>query len=252
MEKCYYTQLEAVTKRELHFAGRTRGRGDLSEGSARDPDSRQAEAIVVEEIERLPPNLKILGLRPRHLESLQERGVEVPEAWSTQDVSSADFTVVRESKHACRRIGRIEHHRGISKELNRPVGSIVNTFLKRASVCAIVSGRAVEVEAYREGRGGRAERQSTASSEDAGHFPTADDLVDETRGTAAETLSATERQLVNEVCIDEVTNVEVRVSTANAEIGHVANQTARDRIHHTRSVVDRMRPGVVEVKLQTL
>src|SRR5262245_24573246 len=127
---------------------------------------------------------------------------------------------MREANHALIGSRRIEHRQRITEELNRVAGGVMDVSSKPRDVRSIESSRTVKVEAYRERCGRGAEGQAIATSEDASHFPTSDDLVHPTRNATAETLSATERQLVNEVRIDEVTNVEVRGSAADAEIGH--------------------------------
>src|ERR1043165_2416369 len=129
----------------------------------------------------------------------------------------------------------------------RPYSRCIPQVLGRWATC-----RTAEVKAHGECGGGGTEGQSTTCSENAAYFPTADDLIDPARNAAAEHASTTEWQLINEVGIDQVTNVEVCRSTADAKVGKVAHDTASYGVHHARPIVYRMGPGVVEVELETL
>jgi hypothetical protein len=172
--------LERVAKRELHFTRRTSRAGDCSEGGSRNTNSRKCKAVVIEQIEGLPSDLKGVTLRPRHLESLQESCVKVPETRSTEDISISNLSVMREPNSARSWIGWIEHRCRIIKELNRSVRCIVNVALKARGIAVVVCRRAVEVKAHRESSCSGAEWKPTASSEDSADFPTANYLIQPT------------------------------------------------------------------------
>src|SRR5215213_183736 len=193
---------------------------------------------MVEKIKSFPTYLQVVVLGPRHLPGLDQGRVEVPETRSTQDISGPDFAVAWEPKYTRVRGRIIEHCQWIIEELNGSICRVVNVYRQSANVTGGISSRAVEVEAYRECGSRRAERHSTASSENTGEFPTTDNLVRPAGNTTTEPASTAKRQLINEVRIDEVTDVEIRIASANSEVGQVANESARDGVNDTRSVID--------------
>ena len=126
---------------------------------------------MVERIVRLPPKLQPVTF-PRHVEVLQQRHIDVPEAGSAEDVAVSDFTTKWVSELRTRR-------RWISEELNGSTRSIINLFLQGPTASG-ENCRAIENEARWERTSRSAKRQTAPSDKDARPCPTADELVDPT------------------------------------------------------------------------
>src|SRR6185437_7748423 len=132
---------------------------------------------------------------------------------------------------------------------------VVNRFLQSVAVSVDDHGNTVGgVKDERPGpRNGRqVEWQTTARSENATEFPAAYDRVHPARRITTDEPSSTDRQLPDSVDIQQMTNVEIRVTAANAQVGGVADQTTRRRrVGNCRLIIDRVRPRVVNVELET-
>lgn len=134
-------ELEIVTQRELHFTRSAGGRGDISERARRDVEIGVSEDVVVKQIVRLPPELQLVLLRPRHLPFLQNGQIHVPEPGTSESVSVSDRKSGRERQTCQSRLG-------IGEKLNG--GSHVVNTGGAGGNADIRDRRAVETEAYRE------------------------------------------------------------------------------------------------------
>src|ERR1043165_1942324 len=103
---------------------------------------------------------------------------------------------------------RSERCRRIAEELNSG-GSVINLPLQRAGVSAAEGRRAVEGETNRESPGCARERQATAGSENACHFPTSDDIVHPAGRVSAQPVTTTERKFPDSIDVEQVTDIEV-------------------------------------------
>ena len=118
----------------------------------------------------------------------------------------------------------------------------------------VINGRYVVREARQKCIGAGGVSNAALVSGNTRNFPAADSFIDKPWNMAAKLAATAEGQLRDEVRRDDVGCVEVRRPAADAWVKHIADETGPvgRGIGDQRNVVDRMRPGVVEVKLRTL
>src|SRR5262249_16509036 len=83
-------------------------------------------------------------------------------------------------------------------------------------------------EAQREGIGDGLEGETGVPVCNCGNLPATNQLVRPARKAAAESLAASEGQLVDSSCANIVGNVEVRIAPADAQVSYIAYQSARE------------------------
>src|SRR5262249_24332266 len=118
----------------------------------------------------------------------------------------------------------------IRKELDLAIGRVVNRGSQNTQISGQHRGNSVgsvEDECSWPRSGSQAEWQSATRSEDAGNLPATDERIHPTTCVTAKHLSTNERQFPDSIHIHQVTNVEIRVTAANAKVSRIANKTAR-------------------------
>src|SRR5262249_45682698 len=121
-------------------------------------------------------------------------------------------------------------------------GCVMNRRLQSILISVDDNGNtvgAIEDERLGPRNGCQVEWQSAAGRENTADFPATNDRVHPTRCVTTDQASSTDRQFPDSVDIQQMTNVEIRVTTANAKVSGVADQTTcRRRVCHSRLIID--------------
>src|SRR6185369_16883170 len=196
---------------------------------------------MVEQIVRLSAKLYALCLRPRQAEVLQQSRINVPVRLRSKNVSTTSITVTWILSNTCSSV-EIVNRIWVRKELDLAIGRVVNRGSQNTQVSGEHSGNSVcsvEDECSWPRSAGQTEWQSATCGQDAGEFPAADDAVHPARRIAANHASATKRQFPDSVYIQQMSNVEIRISAADAKVSRIANETTRGRrVGNGRLVID--------------
>src|ERR1700678_1672990 len=219
--------LEHVTKAELDNARSVHVRSDVSKGTwdQESSGSRIAKVWMVENVDRVDAKLKLVAVRPGHLEIFQKRCVEIPQAGSAYDVAVARTAGDRECECAVRvrLIRKVLNRRGCA---SAPSHLVDPGFDIRARPDENRRLRLREVD--RECARIDLERGTAIGRKNTGPFPSADEFVDQLRRVVAELLSGPERQPVLVVHRNHVPVVEVGAAAAYPEVAEVANFRSRE------------------------
>src|SRR6185312_8945088 len=118
----------------------------------------------------------------------------------------------------------------------------------------VVNCRHVVREAGKKRIGGGGVSDAALVGRDTRNFPATDGFVDIPGNMAGKLTATTEGQLSDEVCRNDVGRVEVRRPAADAWMKHIADESGAvgRGVRDQRNVIDRVRPGVVEVELRAL
>ena len=249
-------QLKIVPQRKLHLPRATRRLGNYPKARRIQQDvvgvgqhvgiAGHREIHVVEQVERLPPELHRVVFRPRHREVLRHRYIQVRKARPMHRIPSPGASPEGEAK-------RSQSSRLVREELNRTRCRIGVDVLPDRLLVPIENRWRVLREVDRERPGVRREREACAIAQDPGSRPPTYDLVHPVARAAQEPLPAAERQVVHVVGADDVSSVEKRIRPARPQVRKVANQTLSagcelvSIVDNVRLVVDRVRVRIIEV-----
>src|SRR5207237_3043072 len=174
---------------------------------------------VIEGVVGISPELELHVLSNR--EVLGNSQVQIGVARAPQIIAGAGLQPERAA------VGK-QSPRRVREQLHCPGGGIGVDMGSDGGFVAVEDRWNVVEEAQREGIGDGLEGETRVPIYDSGNLPAANQLVGPAGNAAAESLAASEGQLVDSGRANIVGNVEIRIAPADAQVGDIAYQSARE------------------------
>ena len=176
---------------------------------------------MIENVESFGAELQAVRFRVGHLEVLQHRKIEVPEARSGSDVAAARATGDGESERA---LGVVD----IRKILNgwghaRLTGRNLVNSARDVRLVSDEDPRLSLGEVNRKCSGIDLEWISTVGRSDTGEFPAADEQIDPFRRVVKKSLARADRKLVFKGADQDVALIEIGTAPTYAQVAQIAN-----------------------------